>query len=79
MPRRGRFHWNFFPGHFRGMRFGPMFRMGGPPFSWRRRIPREDELELLKEYLEELTEMQKDLEEEINEVKTRIEELQNKK
>ncbi|MHB2148838.1 hypothetical protein ACX8XP_07255 [Calditrichota bacterium LG25] len=78
MRRRKHFHWNFFPGHFWGMRFGFGPMMGFPFAAWRRRPSRTEELEWLEDYLEELQEMKEELEEEIAEVQQRIEELKDK-
>ncbi|HHE54874.1 MAG TPA: hypothetical protein ENL21_03770 [Caldithrix abyssi] len=74
--KRGHFHWNFFPGHFWGWRTGFGGMMGMPPFGWRWRPTKEEELEWLKEYQEELKSMREDLEEELKEVQQRISELE---
>ncbi len=72
MGRRGHFHWNFFPGYFWG------WRTGFPPMAgpWRWRPRKGEELDWLKEYLEDLKEMKSDLEAEIEEVEQRIKELE---
>ena len=70
MPRRGRFYWNFFPGHMWG------WRAGFPPMGWRWRMTKSEELEWLKDYEEELKAMKEELEEELKEVRERIRELE---
>ncbi len=79
MKKRGKFYWNFFPGHFWGWRTGfPGMPMPGfGPFGWRRRLRPEDELEFLEDYLQELKEMEQELKEEREEVEARIKELKN--